>query len=31
LFNVVGFETSDIYPEQIGPEKSNWIEPHREA
>jgi hypothetical protein len=31
LFNVVGFQTSDIDPDQIGLEKLNWIEPHGEA
>jgi len=31
LFNVVGFKTFDIDPDQIGAEKFNWIEPRGEA
>jgi hypothetical protein len=31
LFNVVGFKTFDIDPDQIGPEKFNWIEPRGKA
>jgi hypothetical protein len=30
-FSVVEFPTFDIDPDQIGPEKLNWIELHGEA
>jgi hypothetical protein len=31
LPRVVGFKTFDIDPDQIGPEKFNWIEPRGKA